>query len=550
MDRSGFVKQDIEKLFYELVKIKSDTGTKLERDVESFIYNYLKELPYYIRNKNNFGKYELTNDPLNRAIIWGLLKGEGNETVILLHHHDVVDSFDYGILNEYAYEPDKLIEKITHADINEDAKMDLESEEWIFGRGTADMKAAAAIHMNLMKYYSQKEDFKGNILFLSVPDEESLSQGAREGASLLKKLKKDFNLDYSLCIDGEPHERDDQGRAIFYEGSVGKTMVVVYVRGKKTHIGHIFQGINPSHILAQIVSNIDMNPAFSDRVEKEVSPPPSWSYCRDTKEQYDASIPESAGGYFSVLTLSQTPKDVLENVKKLTKQSFDEVIKRINTHYDKYRIMGHMPIETLPWESKVLLFSECYQQAIEDSGDEFIKAYEKTKLRIKKEIEEGETNIPNSTLDLISVTVDYIKDKSPKAVIAFSPPYYPHISNLDFETLPQEIKDLGDNIIEFAKNELNEDYARKYYFMGISDLSYLALNKSDSVIPYISPNMPHWGESYSIPFEDLKEISVPIINIGPWGKDYHKFTERVFKNDLYLNTPELTKFVIEKLLIK
>ncbi|MDY0237138.1 MAG: hypothetical protein RBR71_14030, partial [Gudongella sp.] len=111
------MKQDIEKLFYELVKIKSDTGTKLERDVESFIYNYLKELPYYIRNKNNFGKYELTNDPLNRAIIWGLLKGEGNETVILLHHHDVVDSFDYGILNEYAYEPDKLIEKITHADI-------------------------------------------------------------------------------------------------------------------------------------------------------------------------------------------------------------------------------------------------------------------------------------------------------------------------------------------------------------------------------------------------------------------------------------------------
>lgn len=149
---------------------------------------------------------------------------------------------------------------------------------------------------------------------------------------------------------------------------------------------------------------------------------------------------------------------------------------------------------------------------------------------------------------MISVTVDYIKDKSPKAVIAFSPPYYPHISNLDFENLPIAIKELGENIIQFAKNDLNQDYAIKCYFMGISDLSYLALNKSESVIPYISPNMPHWGESYSIPFEDLKEISVPIMNIGPWGKDYHKFTERVFKDDLYIYTPELTKFTIDILL--
>lgn len=544
------MKSDIEKLFYELVKIKSDTGTKLERDIESFIYNWLEDLPYFKRNRSNFGKYNLTNDPLNRAIVWGLLKGQGKETIILLHHHDVVDSFDYGILSEYAYQPDKLIEKIGQADLNEDARIDVESGDWIFGRGTADMKAGAAIHMSLLKEYSQKEDFKGNILFLSVPDEESLSQGAREGASLLKNLKNDFKLQYNLCIDSEPHERDEKGRAIFYEGSVGKTMVVVYVRGKKTHIGHIFQGLNPSHVLSQIVANIDMNPLFSDRVEKEVSPPPSWSYCRDTKEQYDASIPESAGGYFSVLTLSQTPKDILENVRKLTKISFDEVIKKVNTHYDKYRIMGHMPIQTLPWKSKVQVFSEAYQQAVEDSGDEFIKAYEDAKLRIKQEIDQGKTNIPNSTLDLISVTVDYIKDKSPKAVIAFSPPYYPHISNLDFEDLPIEIKNIGDSIVEFAKNKLNEDYARKYYFMGISDLSYLALNKSDSVIPYISPNMPHWGENYSIPFEDLKEISVPIINIGPWGKDYHKFTERVYKKDLYVNTPELTKFVVEKILNK
>ena len=32
---------------------------------------------------------------------------------------------------------------------------------------------------------------------------------------------------------------------------------------------------------------------------------------------------------------------------------------------------------------------------------------------------------------------------------------------------------------------------------------------------------------YDIPFEEIKEISMAGINIGPWGKDFHKMTERV-----------------------
>lgn len=541
-------KNELEKLFYDLVEIQSDTGTELEKDVEGFIYNWLSDLDYFKENKELFGKYQLSDDPLERAVVWGLRKGEGPDTVILLHHHDVVDSFDYGRIREFAYSPDKLKDKISEADINQETREDLESGKWLFGRGTADMKAAGAIHMLLLKDYTELEDFKGNLLFLSVPDEESLSQGAREGASLLNNLKDKHGLNYLMCIDGEPHERDEKGRAVFYEGSVGKTMVVVYVRGRKTHLGHIFQGLNPSHVLSEIVTLTDMNPLFSDVVEGEVSPPPSWSFMRDTKEQYDASIPESAGGYFSVLTLTQTPKEILENAKKLSTQAFDNVIKRINEHYSRFRIMGHQPIENLPWSTNVMYFSEAFQQALDDSGEEFLKAYKEKVEVIKREIAEGKTNIPDSTLDLISLTIDFMIDKNPKVVIAFSPPYYPHIANLDFKNLPEKAKHLGLHLIQFAKEELGQCYARKHYFMGISDLSYVALNDSESVVPYIEKNMPHWNRTYSIPFKDLEAISVPIVNIGPWGKDYHKFTERVLREDLLENTPKLTKYAIDYLL--
>ena len=541
-------KQELEKLFYDLVAVKSDTGTVREQDAESFILNWLGELDYFKANPELFGKYQLHNDPLDRSIIWGLRKGRGPDTVILLHHHDVVDSFDYGVLKELAYRPEELIGQISQADINQDTKQDLDSGNWIFGRGTADMKAGAAIHMMLLKEYTQLDDFSGNLLLLSVPDEESLSQGAREGASLLRQLKDKHNLEYVMCIDGEPHERDDQGRAVFYEGSVGKTMVVVYVRGKKTHIGHIFQGINPSHILSEIVAQTDMNTVFSDVVEGEVSPPPSWSFMRDTKEQYDASIPESAGGYFSVLTLTQTPKDILENTKQLCEQAFDAVVKRINQHYTNFREIGDQPMEVLPWQTNVLYFSQAFEQAQKDSGDDFIQAYDQAIIDIVQDISDGKTNIPDSNMRLISVTLDYIKDKSPKVVIAFSPPYYPHIANLDFKDLPDKAKNLGLQLTEYAKQHLDQDYVRKHYFMGISDLSYVALNDAESVVPYIEKNMPHWNRTYTIPFKDLEAIGVPIINIGPWGKDYHKFTERVYRDDVLEYTPKLTKFTIEYLL--
>jgi len=46
----------------------------------------------------------------------------------------------------------------------------------------------------------------------------------------------------------------------------------------------------------------------------------------------------------------------------------------------------------------------------------------------------------------------------------------------------------------------------------------------------------------------MQALSIPVINIGPWSKDLHKFTERVYKTDLYERTPALLECAIEFLL--
>lgn len=543
--REEAISKEIEKTFRELVAIKSDTGTILEKDVEKYLEKWLENLHYFKENPDKYGSYLLEEDLLKRSVVWGLVKGKGKKTIILVHHHDVVDSFDYGTLQEYAYDPDALAEKIKDVDINEDVKRDLASNEWLFGRGTNDMKAGAAIQLVLLKHYSQLKEFDGNILVLSVPDEESLSAGMRGSTELLKDIKEKFDLEYVLCIDSEPHQREEENTGILYEGSVGKTMPVIYVRGKKTHLGDIFHGVNPMAIMSEIVAKTDVNPYFSDVVGDEVSPPPSWSFCRDTKECYDASIPESAGGYFSILTLTRTPKEILEQIQGVCKEAFETVINRLNKNYGEFRKKGNKSQDKLPWETNVKLFSEVYKEAVDNSGDKFLKDYDNTIAKLQEDIREGKTNMPESTFVLISKVLDYIGDKKPIVVIAISPPFYPHVANIDFESLPAGVDDISEEIDRFAQENFDERYIKLNYFMGISDMSYVALNQSDEVIPYVGPNMPHWERMYSVPFEGMKELSIPIINIGPWGKDLHKFTERVYKKDLLERTPRIIKHSID-----
>jgi len=542
------ISKEIEKTFKDFVAVKSNTGTELEKDAEKYLLDWLKEVEYFKNNPENFGAYLLEEDPLKRSVVWGLLKGKGKKTVILINHHDVVDSFDYGTLQEYAYDPDALAEKMKSVDITEEVKQDLESGKWYFGRGTSDMKAGAAIQLVLLKEYSKMEDFNGNLLVLSVPDEEFLSHGMRGSTGLLQELKDKFDLEYTICIDSEPHQREDENIGVLYEGSVGKIMPVIYVRGKKTHLGDIFQGLNPVALLSEIVARTDANPYFSDVVGDEVSPPPSWSFCRDNKECYDASIPESAGGYFSILTLTRTPKDILEQMEKVCNDAFDTVIERMNKNYAEFRKKGNKSEERLPWVANVKTFSAVYEEAVKTSGDKFIKDFDATVDKLKEEIVEGKINIPESTFVLIEKTLEYTHDKKPIVIIAFSPPFYPHVSNIDFKGLPETILNLSEEINRFTNENWNERYVKVNYFMGISDLSYVALNDSDEVIPYVGPNMPHWERMYSVPFEKMKELSIPIINIGPWGKDLHKFTERVYKTDLLERTPKILKHTIDYLL--
>ena len=535
-------------IFNDLVSIRSDTETPFEKDIERYLYDWFGRLDYFKKNPDQFGREPLEADPLDRAVIWALIKGNGANTIILLNHHDIVNPFDYGTLAENAFNPKKLMKMLSELKLPEEARDDLDSGDWIFGRGTADMKSGAAIQMALIEEYSRKRNFDGNLLFISVPGEEFMSLGMINSVGLIARLKEKFNLGYQILIDSEPHQREKDCNGVIYEGTAGKLLALVYVRGKKAHVGDVFAGFNPLLLLSEIVLQTELNTGFSDAVFDEVAPPPTWMFLRDRQSVYDGSLPMSAGGCLSIISLSSKPTDIVSQLTTIIENACRKIIKEIEAHYAKYKEKNISAGEINPWEIKVKSFSDIYQMALNNSGQEFIDDYQQTFEDLMDQIQKNQKNIHESTFILIEKVLEHISILSPIVVLSFAPPYYPPLANYNYPSLTPSVSSLGDEIISFAHKELNEKYKKLNYFMQISDMSFASFHDFADAVTSIGSNMPFWDKYYGRISNESATLSMPVINIGPWGKDLHKFTERVYKPDLNERTYRILKHSIDHIL--
>ena len=534
------LKSRIEQLMHDFVGTRTDTNSEHENNVKEFFSNWFDHIPYFKSNTGHRGLFPIPNDRLQRVVPWALVKGRGDDTVVLIHHCDTVNTEDYKELAHLALEPPKITRALKEGamELPAHVKKDLDTGDWLFGRGVADMKGGGAMHMALVEAYAEqaeKQGFDGNVLLISLVDEENLSAGMIGAVYLLKELKDRLNLNYVLTIDSEAHERTDENIAINFDGSIGKVMPVVYVRGVLAHTGMIFKGLNPINLLAEIIRRTELSPDFIEKFGNSTCPPPTWLYHKDSKKVYDVSLPDASLGYMSVLTLTKTPKEIMDKIFEISCEAFEQVIADIKTSHAKWAEMSEDAVEPLPnWQTNVKTFAQLYEEAERDSGEEFVAAFKKL---------DG-TGI-DSINEIIKTTLSFVRDKSPVVVLALAPPYYPAVNNAMLGAK-------ADGVNSILKEALEHfgDFKIKNIYTGISDLSYAMFISDDDVITYIKQNMMMWGNQYSIPLELIKELTTPILNIGPWGKDIHKYTERVYLPDLYYKSPKVTDFVIRKILAK
>jgi arginine utilization protein RocB len=539
----------IRDLTIELTEIKSVVGTKEENDVVERIYEKFTQMSYFKEHPDLVKYVYIKDDPLNRKSVLAVVKGQkGNskKTVVLIGHTDTVGISDYGTIKEYATKPLELKEKLKAIALPENALKDLESGEYLFGRGIFDMKCGVATLITIVEYLSENvNSLEGNIVFAAVCDEEGNSGGMLSVVQELVKLKEKEDFEYQALIDTDymaPRFEGDNTRYV-YVGTVGKIMPSFYIVGSEAHAGDPFRGIDPNHISSAIVEEISFNTKYCDEAEGEVTVPPISLRQQDLKPEYSVQTARTSYLYFNFGTHSSTPDEIMERIKEGAKLAFQKVIDALNIEYEKYCKANNFPFEKLPWKARVLSYEELYNKIKEEKGQELDESLDK----LSKELLQDESIDERVyALKMVEAVHSMWSDKDPVVIAYFSPPYYPHIYVKGENELEKKLLDVVNNVIESTDSKYH--IKMKKFYPYISDLSYAAAPREKNAIESLKNNMPGFGVKYNLPIEDMQKLNLPVVNIGPFGKDAHKFTERLEEDYSFNVAPKLVYNTIVGLL--
>lgn len=191
-------------------------------------------------------------------------------------HYDVVGTEEYGHLRDIAFDIDQITQRISELDIDHESLNDYNSGNWLFGRGTGDMKYGDALCVEVLRYFTEEETISSNILFLGVPAEETNSEGMLQAVEILHKLQEG-GLNFVILLNTEAYFPDSGEKAdtrYIHIGSSGKVMPLFLCRGVGTHAGELtFGGFDSNLMAAKLHEFLHHNVDFCE-TERGISTPP------------------------------------------------------------------------------------------------------------------------------------------------------------------------------------------------------------------------------------------------------------------------------------
>jgi arginine utilization protein RocB len=432
----------------------------------------------------------IPDDVAGRSNLFALKRGASQKTIVLTGHFDVVSVEDYGALGEMAFEPEALLEasirRLRGTGENPLALADFESGDFLPGRGLLDMKAGLAAGLAAMETY----DGEMTLVFIAVSDEEEKSAGARAAIPQLKQLAVNEDLDIALVVnlDAIADTGDgSSGRVVTY-GSIGKQLLTALVVGKQSHAGYPENGVNAAYVLAELVREFELAPELAETTGDEVAAAPSTLFAKDLKQGYNVTTPHLAYGYWNTMQHRRSGAEVLEIAMMLAARAVGRVQAKTGHGIALKRVADLPPADHVELDPALSL------------PDQTLRAL----LALAKNIDE------------------------PTVILGFGSIPYPAVLLRDEAlrlAISQAVKPHGLGAVN--------------YFAGISDVSFFGETSGD--LSVVAANTPIWGKGFVMP----EAGGFPTINIGPWGRDYHTWLERLHAPYAFEILPRVLLSVIE-----
>jgi arginine utilization protein RocB len=474
----------------ELTSWPSVTGTAGEASFAQRLQEYLQ-----LKGFDESILFPVDAGPNPRGNLAVLKRGRSAQTIVLTGHFDTVPYDDYGALADLALRPEALtkstIARLRQSGESTHALKDFESGDFLAGCGLLDMKAGLAAGLAAMEAYAGD----ASILFFAVCDEEETSAGARVAAPALKNLEKQLGLEIKLVInlDAISDQGDgSSGRVVTY-GSIGKLLLTAFVHGKQTHAGYPQDGVNAAYVAAELLTEFELSPLLSERTGEELAAPPTALHSKDSKAGYNVTTPQQAWVYWNTLQHKRTAGEVFEIAMDHARRAVDRAKARTGQDID------------------LISFAEL-----------------KSKHAYNLPKQDTSLNFPEQSRLATLAIIESLGISKPTVVLGFGSIPYSAVSLRD--------KSLRATVFEavqpFGLGSVN-------YFAGISDMSFFGEASSD--LSVVASNTPIWGTSFTL----AEPAGYPCINIGPWGRDYHHWLERLHAPYAFETLPKVLLAVID-----
>ncbi|QAS54274.1 M20/M25/M40 family metallo-hydrolase [Halobacillus litoralis] len=529
-------KDQLTDLLCSLVEYPSITNSNEEIAIIEYLYYILEDRDYYKKRPEQLNLHPLDD---GRQLLTALVKkDEAKETLVLLAHVDVVGVDDYGSYQNLAFYPRELTQELQKnlQDLPKEAARDLQTGNWLFGRGTMDMKAGLTVHLSLLEK-AMAGEFDGNLLLVAVPDEEVNSEGMLAALPALAEIKEKQNLTFKGALNGEPMFSKYPGDSAYYlyTGSIGKTLPGFLCYGKETHAGEPFGGLNANLMVSYLAQEMELNEAFIEKVGGERTPPPLSLMLRDLKHEYSVQTPQAAVAMYNVLYMKQTIQELNEKLLLAAQRAKAKIINHYH-HQASFYLEGTQTSAFHP-DITILSYEQLYKEAVDRYGK---KEVERRQNRLVNLRDQGDRDFSTT---LVQSLASLCKDISPMIVLFYSPPFYPSVSSHNDPFIKHGAK----VAMDYAKENFDEELEVVEYFTGLSDLSFIGPSSTASSLSDLTKQMPIHGNGFEWPAEVMESITMPIINIGPLGRDPHQWTERLELSYSFEKLPQILTRTIHEL---
>jgi len=456
--------------------------------------------------------------------LYALVPGRSAVTLLLSGHYDTVGTDDYLEWQALACDPQALSARAAASlglqpDLSASEAQtltDLASGEFLMGRGLLDMKGGLAAGLAVLKRYATLplEQRPGHLLFVATPDEEGRSSGARAVAHDLPELAlaRGLHITAGINLDATADTDDgSEGRAA-YLGTVGKVLISALVVGQAAHAAYPFDGLSAALMAAALVHRIEVAPELADQAHGETTAPPVCLELRDNKPSYDVTSPGQIWCAFNVLTHGRAPGAVLEQFVSLVTEAVDGALAAFAAHAAAARSPSAPTLSKMCAE--VITLGELRERAVSRVGTVAVARLQ--------DVPAGPNPLETSR-EVTAALFALAGLSGPAVVVGFGALHYP-ATHLEDHPHDQALFQAVSTHATAMARETGQSLKVRHFFPGISDMSFLGQRADPAGAQVLSRHTPHAAHVEPAPHNAVR---FPVVNIGPWGRDYHQRLERI-----------------------